>query len=173
MRFLAVLILCLLTYPVMAKPSPSLVTPFAGDRYAAQTAQIAPGVAGFVHRQRKPKKPRRIKVKHVPGMVAGIARQVAMAVGRPAAWCGWWLGQHLGVPYRHLWVARNWAKIGSDAGGPRVGAIVVWAHHVGIITGRQGNQWVVKSGNDGGRVRERARSVAGAIAFRNPHGNAT
>jgi hypothetical protein len=46
------------------------------------------------------------------------------------------------------------------------GAIVVWRHHVGIITGRHGNQWVVKSGNDGRRVRERPRSVAGAIAFR-------
>jgi hypothetical protein len=43
---------------------------------------------------------------------------------------------------------------------------VVWRHHVGIITGRSGGQWIVKSGNDGHTVRERPRSVSGAIAFR-------
>ena len=33
-----------------------------------------------------------------------------------------------------------------------------------MITGRTARgQWIVKSGNDGGRVRERARSVAGAV----------
>jgi hypothetical protein len=67
---------------------------------------------------------------------------------------------------RNLWLARNWASVGSNAGQPDVGVVVVWRHHVGIITGRQGNQWVVKSGNDGRAVRERVRSIAGAIAFR-------
>ena len=86
--------------------------------------------------------------------------------GRPGAWCGWWLGQQLGMPRRDLWVARNWASVGSNAGGPRIGAVVVWRHHVGIITGRAGSQWIVKSGNDRNAVRERPRSIAGAIAFR-------
>jgi hypothetical protein len=86
--------------------------------------------------------------------------------GRPAAWCGWWLGQHLGMANRSLWLARNWASVGTNAGQPGVGVVVVWRNHVGIITGRQGNQWVVKSGNDGRAVRERVRSIAGAIAFR-------
>ena len=86
--------------------------------------------------------------------------------GRPAAWCGWWLGQHLGMANRNLWLARNWASVGTNAGQPEIGVVVVWRHHVGIITGRQGNQWVVKSGNDGRAVRERVRSIAGAIAFR-------
>jgi hypothetical protein len=86
--------------------------------------------------------------------------------GRPSAWCGWWLGHHLGMNNRNLWLARNWASVGANAGGPRVGAVVVWRHHVGIITGRAGSQWVVKSGNDGHAVRERPRSLAGAIAFR-------
>lgn len=112
---------------------------------------------------------RRAKARHyrhhyrkpAPGYVS---RQ--RTTGRPRAWCGWWLGQHLGMPLRHLWIARNWAKVGSPAGGPRIGAIVVWHHHVGIITGRRGDLWVVKSGNDGHAVRERPRSVAGAIAFR-------
>lgn len=91
---------------------------------------------------------------------------VAHATGRPRAWCGWWLGHHLGISNRNLWLARNWASVGSNAGGPRIGAIVVWRHHVGIITGRAGAQWIVKSGNDGQAVRERPRSVSGAIAFR-------
>jgi hypothetical protein len=67
---------------------------------------------------------------------------------------------------RRLWLARNWASVGRSAGGPRVGAVVVWRHHVGIITGRAGARWIVKSGNDGHAVRERPRSLAGAIAFR-------
>ncbi|KUO57014.1 MAG: hypothetical protein APF80_15440 [Alphaproteobacteria bacterium BRH_c36] len=63
----------------------------------------------------------------------------------------------------HLNVAWNWRNYGSSS-GPQVGAVVVWRHHVGIITGQAANgQWIVKSGNDGGRVRERARSVKGAI----------
>ena len=37
-------------------------------------------------------------------------------------------------------------------------------HHVGMITGRTaGGEWIVRSGNDGARVRERPRSVAGAV----------
>jgi hypothetical protein len=94
------------------------------------------------------------------------AGRYASQAGRPAAWCGWWLGQHLGMANRNLWLARNWASVGTNAGQPDVGVVVVWRHHVGIITGRQGNQWVVKSGNDGRAVRERVRSIAGAIAFR-------
>ena len=93
--------------------------------------------------------------------------------GRPGAWCGWWLGHQLGMPRRDLWVARNWASVGSNAGGPRIGAVVVWRHHVGIITGRAGAQWIVKSGNDRNAVRERPRSISGAIAFRHLGGGAT
>jgi len=85
---------------------------------------------------------------------------------RPGKWCGWYMRQlYGGGPEYNL--ARNWKNRGSKTHGPHVGAIVVWPHHVGVITGRASNgQWIVKSGNDGGRVRERARSVSGAIAFR-------
>jgi hypothetical protein len=81
---------------------------------------------------------------------------------RPARWCGWWMRtQKGGGPELNL--ARNWANWGRPS-GPQVGAVVVWPHHVGVITGRAANgQWIVKSGNDGGRVRERPRSVAGAV----------
>jgi len=88
--------------------------------------------------------------------------------GRPSAWCGWFarslVGSDPGPQYN---LARNWAHWGRSA-SPGVGVIVVWAHHVGMITGRTSNgQWIVKSGNDGGGVaRERPRSIAGAIAFR-------
>jgi hypothetical protein len=106
-----------------------------------------------------------------PARVCKRARKQSMADhaigrGRPAAWCGWWLGHHLGMPLRRLWVARNWADVGSNAGGPGVGVIVVWPHHVGIITGRDRSEWVVKSGNDGRAVRERPRSLARVIAYR-------
>lgn len=82
---------------------------------------------------------------------------------RPSRWCGWWMRTQLGGgPEYNL--ARNWAQRGRPARGPRVGAVVVWSHHVGMITGRtKDGQWIVKSGNDGGRVRERPRSVKGAV----------
>jgi hypothetical protein len=105
--------------------------------------------------------------RHVRG-----TRHAARRGGKPAKWCGWWLGHQLGMPRRELWVARNWASVGRNAGGPRIGAVVVWRHHVGIITGRAGAKWVVKSGNDGNRVRERPRSISGAIAFRHLRGGA-
>ena len=82
--------------------------------------------------------------------------------GRPARWCGWWMRtQKGGGPELNL--AANWRHWGLPT-GPRVGAVVVWSHHVGMITGRTaGGEWIVKSGNDGGAVRERPRSVAGAV----------
>ncbi len=84
------------------------------------------------------------------------------AGARPTQWCGWWMRTLLGGG-PELNLAWNWRNYGQPS-SPQVGSVVVWRHHVGIITGRAGNgQWVVKSGNDGGRVRERPRSVAGAV----------
>jgi hypothetical protein len=82
--------------------------------------------------------------------------------GRPARWCGWWMRtQKGGGPELNL--AANWRHWGRPT-SPRVGAVVVWSHHVGMITGQTaGGEWIVKSGNDGGAVRERPRSVAGAV----------
>lgn len=84
---------------------------------------------------------------------------------KPGKWCGWWMRTQLGGgPQYNL--ARNWAKRGRPT-RPQIGAIVVWPHHVGLITGRSADgRWIVTSGNDGGRVRTRPRSVKGAIAFR-------
>ena len=84
------------------------------------------------------------------------------AGGRPRQWCGWWMRtQKGGGPEMNL--AWNWSHWGR-ASSAQVGAVVVWPHHVGMITGRSSDgRWIVKSGNDGGQVRERARSVAGAV----------
>jgi len=42
-------------------------------------------------------------------------------------------------------LARNWARWGSPS-GPRVGAVVVWPHHVGLITGQTASgEWIVRS----------------------------
>ncbi len=94
--------------------------------------------------------------------IAVKASASARLGARPARWCGWWLRSQLGGG-PELNLARNWKGWGRPS-GPRVGAVVVWPNHVGMITGRTSNgQWIVKSGNDGGRVRERPRSVAGAV----------
>ena len=81
---------------------------------------------------------------------------------RPSQWCGWYMRQrHGGGPDMNL--AWNWSRYGSSA-SPQVGAIVVWHHHVGEIVGQAPNgQWIVLSGNDSGGVRQRARSIAGAV----------
>jgi hypothetical protein len=109
--------------------------------------------------------------RHARRHILRASRATGVRVGgRPGRWCGWWLGQHLGMAKRDLWVARNWAKVGSNAGQPGIGVVVVWRNHVGIITGRTASGWVVKSGNDGNAVRERVRSISGAIAFRHVGG---
>jgi hypothetical protein len=88
---------------------------------------------------------------------------------RPGRWCGWFMQHDTGVTSRgtglNLNRAIEWRRVGA-ATAPSVGAIVVWAHHVGKIVGGSPGAWVVRSGNDGGGVRERVRSVAGAVAFR-------
>lgn len=81
------------------------------------------------------------------------------------AWCGVYMQAATGIHGSGLALARNWARVGYPS-GPAVGAIVVWPHHVGRIVGQQNGQWIVNSGNDGGRVRTRPRSLSGAIAFR-------
>ena len=91
--------------------------------------------------------------------------RTAYADARPRAWCGWYMRKLLGVADRSLNLARNWARWGRG-GAPGIGAVVVWPHHVGKIVGGEPGHWIVQSGNDGHAVRIRARSVAGAIAFR-------
>ena len=80
---------------------------------------------------------------------------------RPAKWCGWYMRTQLGGGPEYN-IAANWRRYGSP-GSPQVGAVVVWSHHVGIITGQTASgQWIVKSGNYSGRVHEGPRSISGA-----------
>jgi hypothetical protein len=91
----------------------------------------------------------------------------ARSTARPRAWCGWWLAKQKGIRDARLNLARNWAHLYGSKSGPQPGAVVVWPHHVGeLVSHVSGNIWIVRSGNDGHAVRERARSIAGAIAFR-------
>lgn len=89
---------------------------------------------------------------------------------RPAQWCGWFMRQIFRVADREYNRAALWAHWGRSAAGPRVGAVVVWWHHVGLIEGGpdKRGQWLVRSGNDGHAVRTRYLSIAKAIAFRMP-----
>lgn len=115
-----------------------------------------------------------IKFKFPMGMTR--IRDLAYSVGRrPKAWCGWFMQRETGITSRgtglNLNRAREWARVGRPS-YPHVGAIVVWARgrhgggHVGRIVGGRPGAWVVRSGNDGHRVRERVRSVSNAIAIR-------
>lgn len=82
-------------------------------------------------------------------------------------WCGIYYSQYKGIHKRSLWVARNWAYEGVPASGPGIGVTVVWPHHVGEIVGKADDGgWIVHSGNDGGAIRTRERSLAGVIAYR-------
>jgi hypothetical protein len=85
---------------------------------------------------------------------------------RPSAWCGWQMRQMVGGdPGAEYNLARNWAHWGH-AGPAGVGAVVVWAHHVGKIVGQENGQWIIESGNDGNRVRTRPLPITRAIAIR-------
>ncbi len=85
---------------------------------------------------------------------------------RPAAWCGWQMRQMVGSdPGPEFNLARSWARWGH-AGPPGVGAVVVWAHHVGKIVGQKNGMWLIESGNDGRQVRTRPLPIGEAIAIR-------
>ena len=92
--------------------------------------------------------------------------------GHGGAWCGAYMRRVFGASDPRLNLARNWASVGSNAGGPQVGAVVVWPHHVGVIRGgpNSAGEWLIESGNDGHAVRTRYRSLHGAIAFRSVGG---
>ncbi len=96
-----------------------------------------------------------------------IPRWAARWTAKPRAWCGWWLARQKGIRDARLNLARNWAHLYGSPSRPQPGAVVVWRHHVGeLVSHVSGNVWIVRSGNDGNAVRERPRSIAGAIAFR-------
>lgn len=81
-------------------------------------------------------------------------------------WCGCFLASYLGIDNKELWRATKWTSMGKRVSKPVRGAVAVYPHHVGVITDVPGpGQIVLLSGNDGGQVRERARSTKGVIAY--------
>lgn len=81
---------------------------------------------------------------------------------RPRRWCGWWMRTQKGGGPKFN-VAWNWRHYGRPT-SPQIGAVVVWRHHVAMITGRTADgRWITTGGNESGRVRTRARSLKGAI----------
>jgi hypothetical protein len=100
----------------------------------------------------------------VAAIFSVVAAPVALA---RTPWCGIYMERYFGLHDSRLAMARSWAVVGENAGGPCDGCVVVWPHHVGVLVGQsQDGRWLVHSGNDGNAVRTRARSLAGAIAFR-------
>lgn len=89
---------------------------------------------------------------------------------RPRAWCGWFLRQVYGVADKTYNLAAKWAHYGTDAGGPRVGALIVWRHHVGEIVAGDcpAGEVMLHSGNDHNQVLTRCFPTRGAIAYRYP-----
>ena len=84
-------------------------------------------------------------------------------------WCGNYARHNLvsSDPGSKYNLACNWRDWGR-ATSAQVGAMVIWCSrhhsHVSKIVGAcNGNMCLVMSGNDGGAVRTRVRSVAGAI----------
>lgn len=83
------------------------------------------------------------------------------------AWCGCFLRHKFGIADKSFNLARRWASAGS-ASHPHSGAIIVWPHHVGQLQSDPDAEGraLILSGNDGGGIRIRLRSIKGAIAFR-------
>ena len=156
LRLLALGTACILSFvasPVKAEPSANLRFDSSGNLRWDNTSSTRSSVgyrptSGGVYRGR--------------GKVLPMQARHSGVGPRPRRWCGWWMRtQRGGGPEFN--VAWNWRKYGRPTAA-QVGAVVVWRHHVGEIVGRAPNgMWIVRSGNDGGRVRERARSVAGAV----------
>jgi hypothetical protein len=132
---LAVSFLCLAGSAVEAKPSPYGVTQFSGDRYIAHAEpQKRPVVrqrysskVRYYYRAKRAPASRARPMRADPPLtfVGGLAREVSRAVvgSRPGhcpvrSWCGCWLASHLGMSNpRPLWLARNWARVGSPVMG--------------------------------------------------------
>src|ERR1700721_1673552 len=75
---------------------------------------------------------------HHRGHSGRHAHYAGHSSGRPGAWCGWYMRSQVGSdPGPSYNLARSWASYGSNAGGPQVGAIVVWRPHVGKIVGQE------------------------------------
>jgi len=116
---------------------------------------------GYV-RATRPAKALRIAVLLAALVAAGEVQ------AKPWRWCGWYARHNLVTndPGEKFNAACEWLTYGRPTSA-HVGALVIWCsrahHHVGKIVATDANgNFVVRSGNDGGSVRSRVRSVEGA-----------
>jgi hypothetical protein len=107
-------------------------------------------------------------MKRILVAIVAVGLLTGAAEARHVPWCGIYARSHLvnSDPGARFNLACNWRHYGS-ATYAHEGALVVWCNgrhrHVGKITGPcNGSVCIVTSGNDGGAVRTRARSVASA-----------
>ena len=134
--------------------------PRARLRHAAPTAPPTPDISvRFDERWPSP----------AGGAPVAIARRYLG--GNPTGWARAWCGAFMRLVMRAAGypdlpsgdLAAAWARYGHPS-APQPGAVVVWPHHVGLITAVHGDGLAtVISGNDGRRVRERVRSIARAV----------
>jgi uncharacterized protein (TIGR02594 family) len=84
-------------------------------------------------------------------------------------WCGSFLGavaRRVGKPVpRDFRLARAWARVGRPSAA-RVGAVVVFRHHVTLLVRIVPGGFIGLGGNQGHRVRESRFSWRGVIAIR-------
>lgn len=142
---------CLLVFFVMDQPANAYRTPYSAERgYYRHHARV--------EKRSVPESPKQ--------RFKDADQKVASSLGpRPSAWCGWYMRTIFGGGPKYN-VARNWATRGSPT-EPKIGAVVVWAHHVGVIRGKTSDgKWIVLSGNDSNAVKARPRSLKGVIAIR-------
>lgn len=110
-----------------------------------------------------------LKAMRHPAPLPIISRMRIYIGTNPTGWAHNWCGEFLRRVLGHgSTVARDYARVGAPASGPAPGVIAVWPHHVGVVTAVNKRTMTVISGNDGHRVRERARSLRGVIAWRVP-----
>jgi hypothetical protein len=157
-----------------------VLTCSAGEARQATCASALHGVTAAIDCSAKAvRQARRQKLKHrlppAPASAGPAPHLVAIARrylgGNPIGWSRVWCGAFMrrvireaGLPdLRDGNLARAWRRYGR-AGFAQPGALVVWHGHVGILTSAaaEGKARVI-SGNDGHRVRERLRSIAGAV----------
>lgn len=95
-----------------------------------------------------------------------LGKRHGRSYAKPKKWCGWYMRKRLGVSHPKYNLARSWYSWGNQS-KPQVGAVVVWPHHVGLIVGQNSKgQWLIESGNDGGKVKIRPWSNLHKAKFR-------
>jgi hypothetical protein len=133
----------------------------------------------LAHHQRSMHVRRSLRAQQVSSMAegAGQERLVSVALrhmgsrnftGRRGPWCGFAMNafaREAGMPTIGSGRAIDWRTYGRPSGA-RAGAIAVFRHHVGIVTGIIGNKLQIISGNHGGRVGVGLYSMSRVVAYR-------